>query len=148
MLLAGSAVRHRVSLTVYNGAKSNRGKGSTLMLTFQPKPGTLLVCDFGTGFKMPEMVKKRPVVVISPRRRRSRLCTVVPLSTTAPNPVERFHHLMNPQSLPVSRFFSWTDHVGEVRHAVHRGSGSTGPGETQNRRPTHLSGAAGACCRP
>ena len=65
--------------------------------------GTLLICDFDTGFKAPEMVKKRPVVVISPRRRRSvaQLCTVVPLSTTAPDPVERFHHRMNPKSLPV-----------------------------------------------
>ena len=74
------------------------------MLTFHPNPGTLLICDFDTGFKAPEMVKKRPVVVISPRRRRStvQLCTVVPLSTTAPDPVERFHHRMNPKSLPVS----------------------------------------------
>ena len=74
-----------------------------LMLPFQPKPGTLLMCDFDTGFMPPEMVKKRPVVVISPRRRRSRvpLCTVVPLSSTAPNPVEPFHHRMNLQSLPV-----------------------------------------------
>ena len=74
------------------------------MLTFHPKPGTLLMCDFDTGFKAPEMVKKRPVVVISPRRRRSsaQLYTVVPLSTTAPNPVESFHHRMSPKSLPVS----------------------------------------------
>ena len=74
------------------------------MLTFHPNPGTLLICDFDTGFKASEMVKKRPVVVISPRRRRStvQLCTVVPLSTTAPDPVERFHHRMNPKSLPVS----------------------------------------------
>ena len=72
------------------------------MLTFQPKPGTLLMCDF-TGLKAPEMIKTRPVVVISPRRRSSpRICTIVPLSTTAPNPVEPFHHRMNPQSLPVS----------------------------------------------
>ena len=60
------------------------------MLTFHPKPGTLLICDFDRGFKAPEMVKKRPVVVISPRRRKStpQLCTVVPLSSSAPNPVE------------------------------------------------------------
>ncbi len=60
------------------------------MLTFHPKPDTLLICDFDRGFKAPEMVKKRPVVVISPRRRKStpQLCTVVPLSSSAPNPVE------------------------------------------------------------
>ena len=70
-------------------------------LTFHPKPGMVLICDFNTGFKAPEMIKRRPVVVISPRPRRSnRLCTIVPLSTTAPNPVEPFHHRMDPCSLP------------------------------------------------
>ena len=70
-------------------------------LTFHPHPGMVLICDFNTGFKAPEMIKRRPVVVISPRPRRSnQLCTIVPLSTTAPNPVEPFHHRMNPLSLP------------------------------------------------
>ena len=40
------------------------------MLPFQPKPGMLLMCDFDTGFRPPEMVKVRPVVVISPGRKR------------------------------------------------------------------------------
>ena len=82
----------------------NRRKCSTLgpMPPFQPKPGMLLMCDFDTGFKPPEMVKVRPVVVISPGRKRSRarLCTVVPLSSAAPKPVESFHCRINPQSLP------------------------------------------------
>lgn len=70
-------------------------------LTFHPHPGMVLICDFNTGFKAPEMIKRRPVVVISPRPRRSnQLCTIVPLSTTAPNPVEPFHHRMDPKSLP------------------------------------------------
>ena len=70
-------------------------------LTFHPHPGMVLICDFNTGFKAPEMIKQRPVVVISPRPRRSnQLCTIVPLSTTAPNPVEPFHHRMDPSSLP------------------------------------------------
>jgi len=61
----------------------------------------LLICDFNTGFKAPEMIKRRPVVVISPRPRRSKqLYTIVPLSTTVPNPVEPFHHRMNSRSLP------------------------------------------------
>lgn len=72
-----------------------------MSLTFHPRPGMLLICDFNTGFKPPEMIKRRPVVVISPRPRRSNpLCTVVPLSTTAPIPVEPFHHRMDPASLP------------------------------------------------
>ena len=60
------------------------------------------MCDFNTGFKAPEMTKVRPVVVVSPPRskRMTGLCTIVPLSTTAPVPVELFHHLMDPRSLP------------------------------------------------
>ena len=72
-------------------------------LNFHPKTGAVLMCDFTTGFKPPEMTKRRPVVVISPRRRRSgRTCTVVPLSTAAPDPVLPFHHCMNPNSMPGS----------------------------------------------
>lgn len=70
-------------------------------LNFHPHPGMVLICDFDTGFKAPEMIKRRPVVVISPRPRRSnRVCTVVPLSTTAPDPIEPFHHRMHRDSLP------------------------------------------------
>ena len=70
-------------------------------LTFHPKPGMVLMCDFNTGFVAPEMVKKRPVVVVLPRPRRSnQLCTIVPLSTTRPVPVEPHHHQMDSRSLP------------------------------------------------
>jgi uncharacterized protein YifN (PemK superfamily) len=62
-------------------------------ITFHPHPGTVLKCDFFTGFQPPEMVKRRHVVVVSPRRRHhSGLCLVVPFSTVAPDPVEAFHH--------------------------------------------------------
>lgn len=48
--------------------------------------GTVLLCDYSRGgFLPPEMVKKRPAVVISPRLpRRDGLCTVIPLSQTEP----------------------------------------------------------------
>ena len=73
-----------------------------MALPFHPRTGTLWMCDFNTGFQPPEMVKRRPVVVISPypRRRPAGLCTIVPLSTTDPIPIEPFHHLMDPRSLP------------------------------------------------
>jgi mRNA interferase MazF len=62
------------------------------MLKYHPEPGTILICDYSTGFKKPEMVKKRPVVIISPRlKRRHGLATVVPLSTTEPNPICDHH---------------------------------------------------------
>ena len=40
----------------------------------------------------PEMVKTRPVVVVS--RKHKSLCTVVPLSGTRPEPVEPWNHLL------------------------------------------------------
>ncbi|AWL04256.1 type II toxin-antitoxin system PemK/MazF family toxin [Massilia oculi] len=62
-----------------------------MALKFFPEQGSILICDF-KGFNDPEMTKRRPVVVISPKRKHSpRLCTIVPLSTTAPRPVEKFH---------------------------------------------------------
>lgn len=72
-------------------------------LYYQPHPGTLWMCDFNTGFVAPEMVKVRPAVVISPRPQRMiNLCTIVPLSTAVPNPVEQYHHPMDPRSIPAA----------------------------------------------
>lgn len=51
-----------------------------------------LICDYNTGFIAPEMVKRRPVVVISPRlRNRPNLCTIVPLSGTVPDREQEYH---------------------------------------------------------
>ena len=55
-----------------------------MALAFQPRPGTVVMCDFA-GYVLPEMVKVRPVVVIARNRKNRQLVTVVPLSTTAPN---------------------------------------------------------------
>jgi mRNA interferase MazF len=53
-------------------------------IKFFPRAGQLFVCDF-TSFREPEMTKKRPVIVISPKLPfRSGIVTVVPISTTAP----------------------------------------------------------------
>jgi uncharacterized protein YifN (PemK superfamily) len=57
-----------------------------------PRTGAVLIADFSAGFREPEMVKRRPVIVISPKIRfRPGLCTVVALSTTAPSPILPFH---------------------------------------------------------
>ena len=67
---------------------------------YYPRPGDVLICDYSTGFVSPEMVKHRPIVVVSGRERHGRrLCTVVPLSTTAPAPVEVWHCRI-PVSIP------------------------------------------------
>lgn len=62
-----------------------------MAINFHPDPGTILICDF-RGMEEPEMVKRRPVVVVSPKfKDRTGICTIVPLSTTPPRPVKRYH---------------------------------------------------------
>ncbi|MFN8759665.1 MAG: type II toxin-antitoxin system PemK/MazF family toxin [Tagaea sp.] len=57
-----------------------------------PAIGTILICDFDRGFVAPEMVKRRPVVVVSPKISvRYGLCTVVPISTEVPSPKMPYH---------------------------------------------------------
>lgn len=56
-----------------------------------PNSGQILMCDY-RGFIEPEMVKKRPVIVISPRARNGyNLVHVVPLSTTEPRHLHYYH---------------------------------------------------------
>ena len=70
------------------------------MIKFHPKKGTVLSCDFSEGFQPPEMVKVRPVVVITPQLPgRPGLCTVIPLSTVLPETIQAYHHKMNVDSL-------------------------------------------------
>jgi mRNA interferase MazF len=53
-------------------------------LLFHPRAGQVFVCDFA-GFKAPEMIKPRPVVVVSPRLPyRDGIVAIVPISLTAP----------------------------------------------------------------
>jgi uncharacterized protein YifN (PemK superfamily) len=62
----------------------------------------VLICDFD-GYISPEIIKKRPVVVVSPSHlRRPGLVTVIPLSTTPPNPVERYHYRLTGNPVPGS----------------------------------------------
>ena len=63
-----------------------------MAIQIHPESGTIVICDF-KGFVPPEMVKRRPAIVISPRlRNRSSLCTIVPLSTTPPTHIMPYHH--------------------------------------------------------
>lgn len=71
-----------------------------MAITYHPPQGSVLMCDF-TGFKPPEMVKNRLVVVVS--RKHNQLATVVPLSTVEPMSLEKCHHEIHDASLP-SRF--------------------------------------------
>ena len=58
-----------------------------------PHQGSLVVADYSTGgFKEPEMVKKRLAIVLSPKiKSRHKLCTIVPLSLSEPEPVMPYH---------------------------------------------------------
>lgn len=63
-----------------------------MSIKFAPETGTILICDFH-GYETPEITKRRPVVVVSPRLKdRWGLCTVVPLSTTPPRKVMGYHY--------------------------------------------------------
>lgn len=57
-----------------------------MAIRFPVGPGTVLLCDYSLGgFREPEMVKRRPALVISPRLpHRDGLTTVVPLSGSEP----------------------------------------------------------------
>jgi uncharacterized protein YifN (PemK superfamily) len=85
-----------------------------------PAQGTICTCDFDAGFRLPEMVKRRPVIVISPKiRARAGLCTVVALSTTAPRPRQPYHceiRLAAPLPPPWSSETMWVK--GDMIYAV------------------------------
>jgi uncharacterized protein YifN (PemK superfamily) len=73
-----------------------------MALNLHPKAGYVLVCDF-VGYMAPEMIKARPVVVVSPNHlHRPGLVSVVPLSTTSPNPVEAYHYKLTGNPVPGS----------------------------------------------
>jgi len=83
------------------------------------------MCNFGEGFQAPEMVKNRPVVVLSPKLKRcSGLCTVVPISTVLPDPMEKWHYKLPQASLPNAKLFigkqSWVKGDMIYRVSFHR----------------------------
>lgn len=74
-------------------------------LSFQPKPGQILTCHFGLGFQVPEIVKTRPVLVISPKQRRwSGVCVVVPISSQAPKELMPYHYKLPEGLVPGEKY--------------------------------------------
>ncbi|MHC1790662.1 type II toxin-antitoxin system PemK/MazF family toxin [Solidesulfovibrio sp.] len=83
-----------------------RDRGKVMSIKYAPKNGTLLICDFD-GI-VPEMIKRRPVVVLSSVS--PGLAIVVPLSTTWPSPVMPWHynlHLADPLPKPYDNPVCW-----------------------------------------
>jgi uncharacterized protein YifN (PemK superfamily) len=78
-------------------------------LTFHPVRGAILICHYGhaSEFQPPEMMKSRPIVVVSPRHRSSQLVTVVPLSSAAPTQIEPWHHHVSVGAYPPARGPIW-----------------------------------------
>ena len=93
-----------------------------MVLQFFPRAGQIFVCDF-TSFEEPEMTKKRPVIVISPRLPyRSQIVTIVPISTTAPQHslpfvvrLSKNYHPMEAADVP-----SWAKCDMVTNLAIHR----------------------------
>lgn len=75
-----------------------------MAIQYAPKIGSILICDYRKGFIVPEMVKRRPVVVVACTS--YRLCIVVPLSTSSPTIEESYHRkiiLERPLPSPFNR---------------------------------------------
>lgn len=92
-----------------------------MAITFHPKPGMILMCDFTDGFQEPELVKNRPVLVISPPiQERPKLVTVVGLSSQAPDRAMPYHMVLPKACLPNLGFFqakeTWVK--GDMIYAV------------------------------
>ena len=78
-----------------------------MTIEFHPRAGCVLMCDF-YGYVEPEIIKARPIVIVSPKHiSRGGLYTVIPLSTTAPDPVEKYHYKLLKDPIPNSNEEVW-----------------------------------------
>lgn len=67
-----------------------------MSILYHPRPGEIFICSYPQDMRKPEMVKVRPVVVISPRiKYRNNLSTVVPLSASEPRRKMPYHYELN-----------------------------------------------------
>lgn len=68
------------------------------------------MCDFSQGFQEPEMIKTRPVIVVSPRLKgRANLVTVVALSAVEPHTIMPYHFKLPRNCMPMLRGFQDKD---------------------------------------
>ena len=83
--------------------RSEKTTEEAMPIQFPPQQRTILLCDYARGgFQPPEMVKRRPALVISPRLpHRDNLVAVVPMSGSPPRPeVPYVVRLELPEPLP------------------------------------------------
>jgi uncharacterized protein YifN (PemK superfamily) len=93
-----------------------------------PKKRQIIMCDFGSicveqdnkdcesayqktkCLRPPEMVKKRPVLVITARLPGCKnLITILPFSTTKPKYIQKWHYQLDKKYLPKSKWFHKKD---------------------------------------
>lgn len=109
------------------GEPQGEGNSAARGLTVWAKKKEILTCSFEEadresdyplrGFVPPEMVKTRPIVVLSTVT--PRLFTVIPLSTTEPQPLKSFHYeLVWDMPLPGWESFSLCWAKGDMIYAV------------------------------
>ena len=95
-----------------------------MTVTTHPIPGTIIRVDLSDGFRPPEMVKRRPAIVLSPPiPGRQLLCTIVPLSTLAPTKVMPHHMQITldpPLPFPYSSPTMWVKGDIVLTVAFHR----------------------------
>jgi len=78
-----------------------------MAIFYTPSAGRIVMCDF-RGYEKPEMVKVRPVVVISPKyAQRGELVTIVPLSTTPPITAQPYHFEFDNNPIPGRAKRTW-----------------------------------------
>jgi uncharacterized protein YifN (PemK superfamily) len=85
-----------------------------------PLQGSIVVVDYSKGFVVPEMVKPRLAVVVSPKiAARPYLATVVPLSLSEPEKIMPYNRTIR---IPFELPRSWGDHerwiCGDMVNAV------------------------------
>jgi mRNA interferase MazF len=93
-------------------------------IEIHPEIGTILRVDLSEGFRVPEMRKRRPAVVISPQLAdREQLCTIVPLSTNKPRKLQPYNlelHLDPPLPFPFENPVMWVKADMILTVAFHR----------------------------
>ncbi|MBK1624547.1 type II toxin-antitoxin system PemK/MazF family toxin [Afifella marina] len=89
-----------------------------------PQIGTILRVDLNEGFRVPEMRKRRPAIVVSPPLPgREQLCTIVPLSTTRPRTLQPYNCILEldpPLPFPYAQPTMWVKADMIICVAFHR----------------------------
>ena len=87
-------------------------------IPFTPSAGAVMICDFTRGFRAPEMVKTRPVVVVSEKARNFGTCIVVPIGSKKPTNGDALTVSLQIAKYPFLEQDSWAkcEVVNSVRH--------------------------------